>query len=77
MNDLDLLDRALTLLYADLRASVDLCEDADKKRYYQGRVAGLELAVALFSAWKREVEPELLNEWSISQLSEQKCSPTQ
>jgi hypothetical protein len=56
MNDLDLLERSLTTLYIELKAMADMCEDESKKKYYLGRVSGVELAISLFGAWKRELD---------------------
>lgn len=67
MNDIDLLERSLSVLYVELKAMADLCDDPSKKAYYHGRVSGLELGISLLSAWKKEVLiPEMPNEWAVS-----------
>lgn len=67
MNDLDLLERSLSVLYVELKAMADMCEDTEKKRYFLGRVSGLELGISLLSAWKKEVlVPEMPNDWALT-----------
>jgi len=69
MNDIDLLERSLSVLYAELKVMADLCEDPEKKPYYHGRVSGLELGISLLTAWKKEVQlPEVMNEWAYAAL---------
>lgn len=54
MDNLDLLNRTLSNIYSELRAHADLCADPNEKSYCQGRVAGIEVAIAVINAWRSE-----------------------
>ena len=56
----DLLNRALSNLHAEMRAHADSCEDPKEKIFWMGRVAGIETAITLVDAWRHEaVLPEI------------------
>ena len=61
----DLLNRALVNLHAEIRSRADMCEDPKEKVFWMGRAAGVEIAITLVDAWRIESAISEQNEYPL------------